>query len=450
MNDSAANFPHDIVAEMSVLGSMLFGGSAAVDAADELLNLADFYRPAHGYIFAAMRELVADRSVVDPVTLRAKLAASELLESVGGDGYIFQLDQLQFTTEHLSHYAKIVKDHAVRRRAMAAADDLWKQAQNTELDPGDMLRNHENALSECDGSKQGTDWLTIRDLQPIFHESMKQRIESGEGLTGISTGLQSVDRATRGFRDGELILVAARPAMGKTAWVTTVALNCAKAGVRVAFLSAEMGRQAIMDRIISAESRVPLTKILTARYGADEDKKMRDAIQRLMPTSLAIDDTPNVSVSALDAKVRRFKTRFGGVGLVIVDYLQYLEASEGKKHGSRREEVTDIARRLKSLSRVMKCPVIALSQLSRAVEHREDKRPMLSDLYESGGLEAEADIVSFLYRPSYYSRDKQIQPGHADEVEFIVAKNRNGPVGTVKLAFLPEITRFDDLSEGRY
>jgi replicative DNA helicase len=447
--------PHDLMAEMSVLGAMFFGGEKACDAAFELLGEDEFYRPAHRVIFGAMKALRDEGTPPDAITVREKLDRAGTLESIGGVAYLMQLGDIEFTTANLRHYARIVRAKSDLRRIILTASEIYRRAVAEDAVAETLLSRMEDTLAVCrDHSTEGSGeiWQLLPRLVSRHMDLLDARRLAGGALTGISTGLASVDRITNGLRASELVILAARPAMGKSACAGTIAINVAKSGGAVAFFSLEMDGISLVDRFVAAETQIDLKRILRGTLDDAEWRAVADAASCFHDLRLAVDESSYLSVGSLEGRCRALKSEWGKLDLVVVDYLQYLTGLDGKRYGTREQEVTEIARYLKRLARSMKCPVLALAQINRAVETRENKRPVLSDLRESGGVEAEADIVAFLYRASYYEAksdpefEQEHKPEWRDEVEFIIGKNRNGPTGFVKIGFAPKLTRFDDLA----
>jgi replicative DNA helicase len=438
-------------AEMAVLGSMLLGGRPAVDRAGETLSAADFYWGRNGVIFDAMASLVRAGKPVDAITLRDTLGSAGRLSEVGGQSYLMELAGIEFTTANLPYYAGIVRDKAVQRRLLQAAREIADDCAGAVEDIAAVVAGAERKVAEATGEERRGAWVGADEAAHRAFARLSERHERGGGLRGLSTGLSKVDMATGGLAEKELIILAARPAMGKTACAATIALNVAKRGGVVAFFSLEMSESALFDRLVSAEARVDLRSIGTGRLSEEEWQRCADATARLRELPLFVDDCSDYCPSEIERRARGLRSERGGLDLVIVDYLQYVAGERGKRYGTRNDEVTDIVKGLKQTAKRLGVPVLALAQLSRAVEKREDKRPLLSDLRDSGGLEQEADIVAFLYRASYYAAREDAgaggDPPDVDEVEFIVAKHRNGPTGFGRVGFLPRFTRFETLAE---
>lgn len=451
---------------MAVLGAMLLGDRTAVERATELLTRDDFYRDAHAHIYDAMIVLIEKDEPVDLVTLPEELNRRGVLEGVGGYDYLIRLSDFEFTTANIGYYAKIVQEKALLRRLIDAASLIAGLAYG-EVDEVDTLVDRaERTVFEV-ARKRDTQSFT--PLRPLLNEAFEKidTLYHDKGITtGVDTGFNDLNYMTSGLQDGDLIIIAARPSMGKTALCMGIGQNaCLRAGKTVAVFSLEMSKEQLVQRLICSEARVDAHRMRTGFLHDEDWGRISQAVQRLWDANLFIDDTNDMSSLEMRAKCRRLRAEHG-LDLVIVDYLQLMRGG-GKNESNRNEEITTIARGLKSLAREMKVPVIALSQLSRAVERREDKRPMLSDLRESGSIEAEADVVGFIYRPAYYERKQAMSQeaedqkeedhsggggnsdGFGEEAEVIIAKQRNGPTGTVKLSFVPKYARFDNLAEHR-
>lgn len=456
--------PHNLEAEMAVLGAMMLGDRGAIERALEILSRDDFYRDVHKYVFDGMATLAEKDEPVDIVTLKDELQRRNVLEQIGGVGYLMQLGDTEFTTANIAYYAKIVQDKAVLRRLIEAASLITGLAYGEVDEVAQLVDQAERVIFEVARRRDNQGFTPLRPLLTEAFEKIDTLYHDRGIVTGVDTGYNDLNYMTSGLQDGDLIILAARPSMGKTSLAVGMGQNaCLRAGKSVAIFSLEMSKEQLVQRMICSEARVDAHRMRTG-YLHDEDwSRISTAVQRLWDANLFIDDSNDMSHLEMRAKCRRLRAEHG-LDLVIVDYLQLMRGSG--RTDNRNEEITQISRGLKSLARELKVPVIALSQLSRAVEKREDKRPMLSDLRESGAIEAEADIVSFIYRPAYYERKQMMSAeegekrdsdenagGHSDyegeEAEVIIAKQRNGPVGTVKLAFLPKFARFDNLAEGR-
>lgn len=450
-----AVMPCDIEAEASLLGALILSGGRLLETVELILAPQDFYRPGNCRIFEAIQDLANRGEPIDLVTLQGFLRDADHLEECGGAPYLYQLTESPAWVANADAYARRVASHAARRRLVEAAYQSIGLA-------GDMALPLESALAQAEGAildaaaQQGMAERipTARQFIPDSLRLIAERRARGGNLVGTPSGLHAWDMALSGLRPGNLVLLAGRPAMGKTAGAVSVALHVAKAGGRVAFFSLEMTRQEISDRLLSAQAQVDSRRVSTGRITDAEVDALDEAARALVEIPLAIDDTPGISPLQVLARARRIRADLGGLDLVIVDYLQKLAPDKTRRGGTREEEVGGIAASLKTTAKTLGVPVLTLAQLNRAVEHRQDKRPVLSDLAESGRVEAESDSVTFLYRPAYYQRPEAVEgnampprPEEREEAEWIVAKNRHGQTGAVKLAFCPAYTRFDNLAE---
>jgi replicative DNA helicase len=450
--------PHNIEAEMAVLGALLLGDRRAVEKSSEILTRDDFYREAHGRIFDAMMALAEKDEPVDIITLRNELGTRGTLDAVGGISYLMQLGDFVPTAANLTYYAKIVSEKALLRRLIETSGEIAGMAYG-EVDDVDQLVDHaERSIFQVARKRRNEGFAALKPLLTETFEKIDTLYHERGVTTGVDTGFNDLNYMTSGFQPGDLIIVAARPSMGKTALTLTVGQNAALKGSTVAVFSLEMSKESLVQRMICSEARVDAHRLRTGYLQEDDWSRLAQSVNRLWECPLYIDDTSDVSSLEMRARCRRLRAEAGGLDLVIVDYLQLMRGS-ARSAENRNQEISEIARGLKSLARELEVPVVALSQLSRSVERREDKRPMLSDLRESGSIEAEADLVMFIYRPSYYARKEAISADDADkepedsaggmdgeEAEIIIAKQRNGPVGTVKLAFLPKYARFENLA----
>jgi replicative DNA helicase len=446
---------------MAVLGAMLLGDRGALERATEILTRDDFYRDTHAHIFDGMVALAEKDEPVDPVTLKDELQRKGILEQIGGVGYLLQLGEIEFTTANIVYYARIVQEKAVLRRLIEAASQIAGLAYGEVEEVSEMVDRAERTIFEVARRRDSQGFTPLRPLLNDAFEKIDTLYHDRGITTGVDTGFSDINYMTSGLQDGDLIILAARPSMGKTSLAMGIGQNaCLRAGKSVAVFSLEMSKESLVQRLICSEARVDAHRMRTGFLQDDDWERISGAVQRLWDANLFIDDSTDMSHLEMRAKCRRLRAEHG-LDLVIVDYLQLMRGT-GRGDSNRNEEITQIARGLKSLARELKVPVIALSQLSRAVERREDKRPMLSDLRESGSIEAEADIVSFIYRPAYYERkqmmsqdaeekkeEEQQSDYEGEEAEVIIAKQRNGPTGTVKLAFIPKYARFDNLAEHR-
>lgn len=430
--------PQNVEAEQAVLGAMMLGHNAVI-AAMEKLTPNDFYREVHRTIFEAMEHLHHENKEIDVITLPEELRRMKKLDDVGGIEYILSLPNLVATAANIEYHANIVAEKALARNLITTCTDLTAAAYDGEKEPEDLLDDAERKILQLSENKNRGDFSPVGAVVEETLDKITKLYENKAGLTGLPTGFRDLDRMTSGLQPSDLILVAARPSMGKTAFTLNIAQNV---GVRqhktVAFFSLEMSQEQLVQRILCQISHIDSQKLRTGQLNSDEEwTRLTDACDKLYQAPIYIDDTPGISVAEMRSKARRLKSEHG-LDLIVVDYLQLMQ---GRNAESRQQEISEISRSLKALARELKVPLIALSQLSRSVESRQDKRPMLSDLRESGALEQDADIVSFLYREDYY--DKETENQHITEV--ILAKHRNGPVGSIKLYFKGEYTLFLNL-----
>lgn len=458
-NDEMRMPPQSIEAEQSVLGAIFLNSTQrdALAEADQYLTAQDFYRQAHRLIYKAIQELDAADQPIDPITLQDKLNKEGMLENVGGVAYLAELAGAVPTAANIAYYAQIVKEKAALRRAIDIMTDGIQKAFDEDEPSEDLLANIEARLDKVAENQVSADFLNIQDvLNEAFHE-IEQNSKTTDAVTGLPSGFPELDALTTGFHGGELIIIAARPAVGKTAFVLNIAQHVAvQTNEVVAMFELEMSAQGLIQRLLAAEGSINSNHMRTGNMTEDEWQSLMLAMSSLSQTKLFIDDTPGIKISEIRAKLRRLEKEQGKVGLVIIDYLQLIESNN---HENRQQEVSDISRSLKKLAKELDAPIIALSQLSRGVEQRQDKRPMLSDIRESGSIEQDADIVAFLYRDDYYERegsnndddDMQIDPreesdNDAGPVEVIIEKNRSGARGTAKLLFIKSYNKFSSLS----
>lgn len=429
--------PHSIEAEKSVLGAALLSKDALLDVV-EIVKAGDFYDSNHREIFEAIQDLYRRSAPVDALTVSEELKKRNSLEMVGGRAYIASLSSGTPTTSNATEYAKIVVESAAIRRLISTADDIVTKGYESSMDAGQMLDYAERGIFEISQSRQKGQYAHIKDVLLENIEIIDRASQMDGGLTGITTGFKYLDSMTSGLQRSDLIILAARPAMGKTAFALSLALNAAvKGGASVMVFSLEMSKEQLGQRLLSMESKVSMQNLKTGRLERRDWDDINIALDVLSKANIHIDDTAGINIMEMKSKCRRLKGE-EGLDLVVIDYLQ-LMTPEGRAD-SRTQEISVISRNLKLLAREPDCPVLVLSQLSRAPETRTDHRPMLSDLRESGSIEQDADIVIFLYRDEYYNEDTE-SPG---ECEVIVAKQRSGPTGTVKVTWLDKLTKFVD------
>ena len=430
--------PHNLEAEKSVLGAALLSKEALYNVI-EVVRPEDFYDPNHREIFSVIYELSKRNAPVDTLTVSEELDKRGSLNMVGGRAYIAGLSSSTPTTANAGEYANIVSEKAAVRRLIETADDIVAKGYDKSMSAGQLMDLAENGIFEISQSRQKGKYVQIKDVLISNIEAIDRASKLEGGLTGITSGFKDLDSRTSGFQKSDLIILAARPAMGKTAFALSVALNASiKGRASVMVFSMEMAKEQLGQRLLAMESKVEMQKLKTGKLERRDWDDVNIALDTLSRANIYIDDTPGISIMEMKSKCRRLKAE-GELDLVIIDYLQLMNP-EGRSSESRTQEISVITRNLKLLARELDCPVLVLSQLSRNPEQRQDHRPMLSDLRESGSIEQDADIVIFLYRDDYYNEDSQA-PG---ECEVILAKQRSGPTGTVKVAWLDKITKFVD------
>ncbi len=432
--------PHNNDAEQSVIGAIFLEPDALVTAA-EIIRPDDFYRRAHRIIFETMLTLSDRGEPIDIVTVSEELSATKQIENVGGITYIAEIAERVPTAANVEHYAKIVEEKALLRRLISTATDVIEDSYTREDAVEDVLAEAERKMMQVSSRKNTGDFRHIGDVLIETFENIETLFHSDGEITGIPSGFDSLDQMTAGFQRNDLIIVAARPSVGKTAFALNIAQNVAtKTNYKVAIFSLEMGADQLVQRMLCAEGGIDAQVLRTGKLTDGDWKKLMIATGNLSNAGVYIDDTPGVRVNEIRAKCRRLKQEHG-LDMVVIDYLQLIMGS-GRQGENRQQEVSEISRSLKGLARELEIPVIALSQLSRSVEQRQDKRPMLSDLRESGSIEQDADIVSFLYREDYYDKEAE-----NNIIEIIIAKQRNGPTGTVELAFVKEYNKFVNVAQ---
>ncbi|HOJ21035.1 MAG TPA: replicative DNA helicase [Armatimonadota bacterium] len=448
--------PQSLEAEQATLGAMLLE-RAAIEKACELLQPEDFYREAHRIIFQAAVDLSDRSEPVDLTTLAAELENRGQLEQAGGRPYLAALLDAVPTAAHVEYYARIVEQKAILRRLITVGTEVVETCFGEVENIEDVVDRAESAILSVAQRRTGRAFTPLKPLLDEAMDSIERLYRDKVETTGVPSGLRALDEMTNGFQKSDLIIVAARPSMGKTSLCINIGVHAAvHAKVPVAIFSLEMSKEQLAMRIIQSEARVDSRRLRTGHLNEEQWRRMTEGVNRVWHAPIYIDDTPGISAMEMRGKARRLRAEVGPLGLVIVDYLQLM-----RWHGrveSRQQEISEIARSLKNLARELEVPVIALSQLSRAVERREDKRPILSDLRESGSIEAEADLVMMLYRPSYYQYDReedaedveQAGAERVDETQLIIAKHRNGPTGTVDLIFMPDYARFGDQADAGY
>lgn len=433
--------PHNLEAEESVLGACMLSREAVANVI-EIVKADDFYKPAHGEIFMAMLELYGRGDPIDVVTLAEELKRRGSLDSMGGNAYLFTLQQTVPTAGSAVYYGRIVEESALLRRLIEASHNISEMGYSVPEDVEDAIDYAEDLIYQVSQRRDLQDFQPLRDLLAENMEVVEHLYERGSAITGLPTGFTELDSITAGLQPSNLIVIAARPAMGKSAFAVSIAQHCAvEEQIPVVIFSLEMSKMELVQRLMCAEARVDSNRLRRGSLQDSDWPKLSHALGRLAEAPVFIDDTASVTIMEMRAKCRRLKAKHG-LGLVIVDYLQLMQPSSNRRGDNRVQEVADVSRSLKILARELELPVIAVSQLSRNVEHRTDKRPMLADLRDSGSIEQDADIVMFIYRDEVYNPDSP-QKGIA---EINVAKHRSGPIGKVDLAFLQHYTKFANLA----
>ena len=429
--------PHSIEAEQSVIGSMLMDREAVI-AASEIITGSDFYQQQYGIMFDAMVELFNEGKPVDLVTLQDRLKEKDVPPEVSSLDFVRDIITIVPTSANVKSYATIVSEKAVLRRLIKTTEEIANTCYAGKEPLENILADTEKSIFDLLQNKGGQEFVPIKQVAINVLEKIEDAYKNQGTVTGIPSGFIDLDYKTSGLQPSDLILVAARPSMGKTAFVLNIAQHVAfKQNRTVAIFSLEMSKEQLVNRMLSMESNVDSQKLRTGTLTDSDWDAVVEGIGIIGNSKLIIDDTPGISISELRSKCRKMKLEYG-LSIVIIDYLQLMSGSRKGGNDNRQQEISDISRSLKALARELHAPVIALSQLSRACETRTDHRPMLSDLRESGAIEQDADVVMFLYRDDYYNKDTE----HPNEAEVIIAKQRNGPIGTVNLIWKPEYTKF--------
>lgn len=436
--------PNDVEAEQAVIGSMLTDRDAVISAI-EVLKEEDFYREDNKTIYEAILNLYNRSEPIDIITLKAELTSMGMFEKIGGLEYIVGLPEKVPTTANVERYIGIVKEKSELRRLIKAANEIIEQGYDPTENIDDIMNSAEKKIFNIMQDKDQKSYSPIKDVLIDAFTELEQLYNQKQHITGVPTGFIDLDYKTAGLHNSDLILIAARPAMGKSAFALNIATNAAlKAKVPAVLFSLEMSKEQMVNRILCSEAMVDSNKVRTGKIDDDDWIKLADTMGDLSEAPIYIDDTPGISINEIRAKCRKLKLE-KNIGLVVIDYLQLVQGSSKRAQGSREQEISEISRSLKILAKEINVPVIALSQLSRAPEQRPDHRPMLSDLRESGAIEQDADIVMFLYRDDYYNEDSE-DKGLA---EVIVAKHRAGSTGTVKLVWLGNYTKFANMERYR-
>lgn len=445
--------PQNIEAEQAVLGAVFLNTDALADAM-EYVEADDFYRRAHQILFQAMVDLNNDGEAIDVLTVQNYLTTNNQLDDVGGVAYIAELATSVPTAANAGYYAKIVEEKSMLRRLISTATNIITQANNGDDDVPSLLDSAERQIMDVSERRNRSGFREIKDVLNETLSDIDRLSQQSEDITGLPTGYREFDKMTAGLQPDNLIILAARPAVGKTAFALNIAQNVATStDTSVAIFSLEMSAESLVNRMLCAEGSINANHLRTGQLDEGEWQNLIVAMGALSNTSIFIDDTPGIKMAEIRAKCRRLAKEKGNLGLVVIDYLQLIEGSNKE---SRQQEVSEISRQLKKLAKELSVPILALSQLSRGVEQRQDKRPVLSDIRESGSIEQDADIVAFLYRDDYYERGESKSEEDGDdqdslnqdvgEVELIIEKNRAGARGTVKLLFIKSYNKFSNIS----
>ena len=432
--------PHSVEAEQSVIGSMIMDRDAIMTAS-EVITSEDFYQSQYGVLFDAMLELYNEGKPVDLVTLQERLREKDVPPEISSLEFAKDLLDAVPTSANVRHYATIVQEKSMLRKLIKVNEEIANTCYLAKERTEDILEETEKKIFDLLQYRSTGDFVPIKQVVLNALDKIEKASKNKGTVTGIPTGFIDLDYKTSGFQPSDLILIAARPSMGKTAFVLNVAQNMAfKEGKTVAIFSLEMSKEQLVNRLFSLESKVDSQALRTGNLTDEDWAKLIEGAAVVGKSNLIIDDTPGISIAELRSKCRKFKLEHN-LGIIIIDYLQLM--SGGKRSESRQQEISEISRSLKAVARELNVPVVALSQLSRAVEQRPDHRPMLSDLRESGAIEQDADVVMFLYRDDYYNKDTDKK----NIAEIIIAKQRNGPIGTVELVWLPNYTKFANMKK---
>ena len=440
--------PQDIEAEQAVLGAVFLDADAIIDAM-EVIAPEDFYRRSHQIIFQAMIQLNDRSESIDLITLKAEIEKSNSLEDVGGLTYLTELSQASPSAASIAYYAKIVDDKAMLRNLIQTASRIVTKGFEQDEDVQSIIDQAEKSILEVSEKRNSNGFQSIAEVLNRTIETIDQLAQNNEEITGLPTGYAALDKMTAGLQKEELIILAARPAVGKTAFALNIAQNVGtKTDRSVAIFSLEMGAESLVNRMLCAEGSIEASHLRTGQLSEEEWRNLIVAMGSLSNANIYIDDTPGIKISEIRARCRKLAQEKGNLGLILIDYLQLIE---GTGRENRQQEVSEISRQLKKLAKELKVPVIALSQLSRGVEQRQDKRPVLSDIRESGSIEQDADIVAFLYRDDYYRSegdddDEPEEQQNNNVIEVIIEKNRSGARGTVELLFIKEYNKFSSVS----
>lgn len=438
--------PQDLLAEQSVLGSIFISPDKLITVR-EYIEPKDFYKYAHRIIFEAMITLSERDDAIDALTIRTILSDQDDLQNIGGMTYLLEIVNSVPTSANAEYYAKIVAEKAMLRNIISKLTESVNQAYDATTPSEDIISGAEKSLIDINEKSNKSGFSKISEVLAINYENLEIRAQQTSDVTGLPTGFRDLDKITTGLHPDQLIILAARPAVGKTAFVLNIAQNVGtKMKQPVAIFSLEMGKESLVDRMLASEGLVDAHHLRTGQLTEEEWQSLTIAQGNLAEAPIYIDDTPGIKITEIRARARKLEKEVGGLGLIVIDYLQLIT---GTKPENRQQEVSDISRQLKILAKELRVPVIALSQLSRGVEQRQDKRPVLSDIRESGSIEQDADIVAFLYRDDYYDRSDKDDLDHVvdNTIEVILEKNRAGARGTVKLMFQKEYNKFSSIAQ---
>lgn len=444
MSEEFRILPHDLAAEQSVLGAVFIAPDTIISLADELAP-DDFYKPANKIVFKTMLSLLEKGEPIDATTMGSALTNQGDISKIGGITYIVELVNSTPTSKNVEHYAKLVKEKATLRKVIADLSESLSSAYQGDVSISDIIARTEKSMLDISNQNTGTGFRNVADILDTHMQMVETRSQTDGVVTGLSTGFIGLDKITTGLHEDNLIILAARPAMGKTALALNIAQYIAvKEKKPVAIFSLEMGAESLIERMLASEGMVEGYHLKTGNLSVEEWHRLVHAQGNLYDAPIFVDDTAGIRISEIRSKARKLAQEMEGLGVIIIDYLQLITGSKGD---NRQQVVSEISRELKILAKDLKVPVIALSQLSRAVEQRQEKRPMLSDLRESGSIEQDADIVAFLYRDAYYQKEHADSQEANNVTELILEKNRHGSLGTVKLYFHKEYTKFSSVEE---
>ena len=442
MSEDFRILPHDLVAEQSVLGAVFISPETMTSLADELTP-DDFYKPANKIVFKTMLSLLEKGEPIDATTMVSALTNQGDISNIGGVTYVVELVNSTPTSKNVDHYAKLVKEKATLRKVIAKLSESLSSAYQGDISINEIIEKTEKSMLDISNQNAGTGFRNVADILDTHMQIVETRSQTDGFVTGLSTGFVGLDKITTGLHEGNLIILAARPAMGKTALALNIAKHVATMERKPAVIfSLEMGAEELIERMVASEGMIPGYHLKTGNLNPDEWRRLVQAQNNLYDAPIFVDDTAGIRISEIRSKARKLAQEMGGLGVIIVDYLQLITGSRGE---NRQQIVSEISRELKILAKDLRVPVIALSQLSRSVEQRQDKRPILSDLRESGSIEQDADIVAFLYRDAYYQKEQADSQEANNVTELILEKNRHGSLGTVKLYFHKEYTKFSSV-----